>query len=149
MATKELVMNRNTYTADSTALAYSQTEDNGHALADQDIAVEITGSGELVPVTDGAAIIGRLDLVMRSQKSTVTTFGQEIGFKQGAVNGCRLGEGIVGDTGPTIGGQANGYVRAPADGDTSTGRTERSRSRGVVTNIVSNTAGGEVRVTFP
>ena len=149
MANKELVIERNTYTADATLLAYSQAQDNGHALADEDIAVEIQDDGDIVPVSDGEAIIGRLDIVMRSQKATVTTFGQEIGFKQGVVSGCRLGEGIVGDTGPTVGGQTNGYVRAPAQSDDASGRTERARARGVVTRVVSNTAGGEVRVTFP
>ena len=40
-------------------------------------------------------------------------------------------------------------LELPLKTDDATGRTERSRSRGIVTEVVSNTAGGEVRVTFP
>ena len=149
MATKEAVIQRYTFDADPTLLAYSEEEDNGHALAGQDIAVMVNSSGLVVPATTQRAIVGRLDVVMRSQKCTVTTFGQDVAFKQGAVGGCDVGDGIVGASGPSIGGQTNGYVtRAPNDDQTSAIVTSR-KSRGYVIKVVSNTAGGEVRVIFP
>lgn len=138
-----------TLQAHATELAYDKTQANGHVLAGKDIAVEISANGTVRPVRDGNAVAGKLILVMEDQRCLVRMEGKLLGFLQGAANGCALGEGIVGATGPSIGGQTNGYVKSPAyTTDTDAGRKERALRRGLITSIDSNTAGGTVRVSL-
>ena len=112
MAVNELPIERKTFKADATLLPYSKVA-NGSPLAGTDRSMTLQTDGELRPAGNGAFVVGKLEILMQSLQASVTTIGQDLGFKQGAVGACVVGMGIVGDTGPDVNG-TTGYVRAPA-----------------------------------
>ena len=149
MATKEIPGVIVTMKANQTSLKYDSTEANGHALADGNVALMISANDEVAPTLDGSQVIGKLIQVSKDGYASVMVSGANLGFVQGAASGCVIGNPIVGAVGDTRGGSAGGYVRTGTSADTSTGREDQLRGRGVVTDVPATTKNTVIRVTLP
>ena len=121
-------------------ITYDRAKDGGSDLARKGLWVEISGDNEVQMLTAGGTPLGQLLEVFGDNTCSVCVEGLLTGL-QGAVGGVSLGKGVMGAVGPSVGGQTNGYLAVP--GNTVAAATAQ---RGLVTEILSNTAGGEILV---
>ena len=114
------------------SITYDRTKKYGSDLAGYQLHVELVGDKEIRMVTAGSTPLGELLNVSSDGYGTVVVRGKMRG-RQGAIGGAAVGHQCIGATGPSRGGQTNGYL--------ATSGTDAD-SRIMVEDVTSNTAGG-------
>ena len=139
-------LTQNTYPA-GTGLTYDETKQGGNTLADSGIILGLDNNGNAILPNDGASILGTFDAQLGDQ-ITVGTSAEETIMLQSAADACRVGDPVV----AALKGSDKGYVKSPtartADYVQAT-EQEWSNGQGKVLEILSNTAGGQVKIRFP
>ena len=127
----------------TSGITFDSTKPGGSDVARKNLAVHLSGDGTVSIAGAGESVIGQLIDVFADNRCSVAVAGV-LTFLQGAADGAVVGTPIVGAAGDSIGGQTNGYVAAAA----SSAAGARA-GRGLVTEVHSNTKGGEVSVLLP
>lgn len=121
-----------TFSIDNSTIVFDITQDGGSASVG--LAVMLSGNATVALTSDGARVLGRLQLVEYDNKCTVQTGGY---MKLPGGTGATLtaGEAVVGDLGGG-GGTSRGYIRNVATGTAA----ELGHSGGTIIDASTTTA---------